>query len=294
MDRRFDRHLAEHDGVATTAQLRGLGATRHDLRRWAETGTLIRLRPGWYARPDVEQDVRCAVAAGGAMSGSAALARHGLWIPAGEPFQVRARERARVARLTIPAPPGGEPAAIEPYALPRSRDLPVVRAVDEAPTALLAAMLSRPRDTAVILADSALHTRRITWGLLRRVAERAGYKGGEVLSRVAGTAESGTETCFRLWLVAHGIRFRAQARICRGCRVDFLIGDRLIVEIDSRMHHTDPSAYAKDRARDRMLLRMGYRVLRLTYAEAMHGLDEVGRDVLALIRRREHLGPLAA
>lgn len=109
-----------------------------------------------------------------------------------------------------------------------------------------------------------------------------------MLPFISDDAGSGTETLFRLWLVRNGIKFRTQVSIPLVGRVDFVIGERLVIEIDSKAHHTSSENFSNDRRRDRLLTAQGYRHVRLTYAEVMFRLEEVGQDILALIRRDEH------
>ena len=52
-------------------------------------------------------------------------------------------------------------------------------------------------------------------------------------------------------------------------RVDFLIGDRLIVEVDSEEFHHNPAAFEEDRRRDQQFVAWGYTVIRLTYRQVM-------------------------
>lgn len=81
---------------------------------------------------------------------------------------------------------------------------------------------------------------------------------------------------------------RAQVEIPGVGRVDLLIGRRLVIECDSRAHHTGEAAYESDRTRDRKLVRMGYLVIRLTYQQKLNDWPNVEADILALIRRDEH------
>ena len=55
--------------------------------------------------------------------------------------------------------------------------------------------------------------------------------------------------------------------------------ERLIVEVDGATHSTE-AEIANDRARTAELGRQGYRILRITNDEVLHGMDEV----LTLIR----------
>ncbi len=54
-----------------------------------------------------------------------------------------------------------------------------------------------------------------------------------------------------------------------GIRVDLMIGERLIVEVDGREHHSDPVAFERDRVRDARLSALGYRVLRFSCNQVM-------------------------
>ena len=105
------------------------------------------------------------------------------------------------------------------------------------------------------------------------------------LANVAGASESGTESIFRWGMLAAGIRFRQQVRLGPD-RVDFLIGERLVIEIDSRAHH-DPT---KDCERDARLGILGYRVLRFMYSQVTGDWATVLAAVLAAIARGDHLG----
>jgi very-short-patch-repair endonuclease len=92
-----------------------------------------------------------------------------------------------------------------------------------------------------------------------------------------------------LRLRAAGIRLRTQVVIPGVGRVDFLVGDRLIIEADSREHHL--SAYQADRTRDRVAIGLGYLVIRLTYEDVVYRWDTVYRDIQSVIQRRAHRSP---
>jgi very-short-patch-repair endonuclease len=60
---------------------------------------------------------------------------------------------------------------------------------------------------------------------------------------------------------------------------------RLIVELDSRSFHDNPTAFEVDRARDMRLQVAGYRVLRITYRRLAEHPVEVAAAIGALVRR---------
>jgi very-short-patch-repair endonuclease len=68
-------------------------------------------------------------------------------------------------------------------------------------------------------------------------------------------------------------------------RVDFVIGDRLVVEVDSEQYHTDPAKYEGDRRRDAALSILGLRVLRFSYHQIMDEWSTVDRAVMAAVAR---------
>ncbi|MGJ3510117.1 endonuclease domain-containing protein [Enemella sp. A6] len=112
-------------------------------------------------------------------------------------------------------------------------------------------------------------------------------------SRLAGLLDasgSGTETLVRLRLRGLNIKVRPQVRIKDVGWVDFVIGDRLVLEVDSREHHASRSGYHNDRRRDKRLVELGYLVLRITWEDVMFEWDSVVQSILALVRARKHLG----
>lgn len=103
-------------------------------------------------------------------------------------------------------------------------------------------------------------------------------------------SESGTETIIRLRLRGLKIALRTQVDIPGVGRVDFLVGDRLIIEADSVEHHLPK--YQSDRRRDRVATGLGFLVIRLTYEDVVYRWDVVVKDILAVIRRRDHRKPI--
>ena len=114
-------------------------------------------------------------------------------------------------------------------------------------------------------------------------------QAARILQRVELGAGSGTETRVRLMLRRLRIRFVTQCVIRGVGRVDFLIGDRLILEVDSRSHHTSLEHYAKDRRRDAEAAAMGFMTMRTTFEEVMYDLAVLEQRILAIVRSRDHL-----
>ncbi|MBN9170991.1 MAG: DUF559 domain-containing protein, partial [Microbacterium sp.] len=66
-------------------------------------------------------------------------------------------------------------------------------------------------------------------------------------------------------------------------RVDFLIGDRLLVEVDGRQNHDGPSMRHKDLVRDAAAATWGYVTLRFDYAMVVHDWELVEAAILAQV-----------
>lgn len=269
--------LATHHGVVSTTQLIHIGLTKWDIQQLVDSGRLTRVRRGWFARPTATGEARRAVANGGALSCISALRLHGLWTP---PFHgLHVRRTKHHSRFSLDCRPFG------PL-------LPVRRSVDPIGIALLAAARCQPIHEAVVLLDSALNLRKITQQDLVDLLIGQPKRVSRLLSLI-DTAESGTETYVRLRLRSRGIKLRPQFVIPGIGRVDFLVGERLVIEADSRSHHDNPEAYHRDRLRDRRLRTLNFNVVRLTYGDVMNRATWAAAesDLLAQIRRGDHRWP---
>jgi very-short-patch-repair endonuclease len=140
---------------------------------------------------------------------------------------------------------------------------------------------------AICAIDSALARELCTSEEIRR---HLSSRGGAVLDRCDGRAESGVESIFRVRALGEGFVFRIQVPF-PGSRVDFLFGDRLIVEVDGSEHHAGAEAFKRDRERDAWHAALGYLVMRFTYEQVIHRWTEVNSVLRLLIQRGEHLDP---
>lgn len=104
---------------------------------------------------------------------------------------------------------------------------------------------------------------------------------------VDGRCESGTE--FMAWhRMLRSLGARRQVGIPAVGRVDFMLGERLIVEIDGREFHDTASTFESDRRRDAMLSALGYRVLRFSYTQVVERWAEVETAIRAALARGDH------
>ncbi len=99
----------------------------------------------------------------------------------------------------------------------------------------------------------------------------------------AALTRSALEDAFLALCDEHGLpRPHANAVVC-GLEVDFLFPGGLVVEADSRRHHTGALAFERDRERDARLLVAGFRVLRLTHRRIAGEPAAVARLVRAAL-----------
>ncbi|NLT26862.1 MAG: DUF559 domain-containing protein [Microbacteriaceae bacterium] len=240
----------------------------------------MRIRRGWYRHRDVEPlaVVLRAVAAGGVLTGASALAVHGAWDLGGD-LDVRAArlgliaERAGVRRVVLPGPDARRCTA----------------AVDALKLAFRVALRTLPERELVMVGDSLVQRGLASRATLVGLADGLGPGARTAVSRIDGRCESGTETIARLWLESHGIPHIPQHVVPGVGRIDFLIGDRLVLEVDSIAHHTGEDRYQADRTRDQLLIALGYTIVRVTYEDVMHRWPTVAKRLLAVIARGEHL-----
>ena len=141
--------------------------------------------------------------------------------------------------------------------------------------------------------ESALHTGVLTGagrGELRaRITESARW----LVDLARSDAESGLESLLRLRLQRLGLRLRTQVEIPGVGRVDFVLGDRIILEVDGRQGHDDAEGRHRDRVRDVVAAAHGFETLRFDYALIVHDWPTVQQAILAKVARRSHLDPWA-
>ncbi|KQV26171.1 endonuclease domain-containing protein [Yonghaparkia sp. Root332] len=128
--------------------------------------------------------------------------------------------------------------------------------------------------------------------LIRRVPEQASELrrrfGVDEWEGVDGRRDSGTETVFSVRMLRLGIAPLRQVPLPGVGRVDFLIGRRLVIEVDGRGYHDLADQFERDRARDAAISSGGRRGLRFSHDQVLHRWAEVEHAVLAAIERGDH------
>lgn len=260
-------------GIFSTRLLRAHGLGQADVRRALAAGALNRVRRGWYCTPYAAPEVVTATRVGGRLTCLAALKSHGAWTLDDTALHVRVADGVSVLHQ-----PG-----VRIHWTPE-RVGPGVDSVEEALVTAVACVDFR----ALIVAVDSLANRGILTPIRLQAVLGVTPRGRRVLAVHDPQAESGIETLVRLALRRHRVRARSQVVIPGVGRVDFLIGDRLVIEADGYDWHGDRAAFERDRERDRELVRRGYVVIRASYRQVMTSLDAVVSAALDVIRRREH------
>ena len=139
----------------------------------------------------------------------------------------------------------------------------------------------------VILCDSVMNQTGWTVEELVSGLRPLSRRAQTALNRCDGRSQSGTETAVRLRLRARGFDVDVQPRVPTVGQVDLRVG-KLLIECDSRMHHTGVDTYQKDRDRDRAALLRGDLTLRLTYRDVFHDWADTEGAIVSLTRSRRH------
>lgn len=270
--------------VVRRSHLISLGYSHNDIRSAVRRDGIVRVRHGWYAHPDAHPAVLAVSRSGAVVSCVSALSHHGVWSPVsfdrGHTVHSRRTEHRDRRRLPIQA-------GVHICRLAERDARPCPAAIDGIDDALISASRCQSRQWLTVLLDSALHLRLRTRSELASLARGADDGLQRALLAATGLSESGTESMTMLGLRRRRLKFRQQVRIGRH-RVDFLIGDRLIVEVDGKEFHHLPDTFEADRLRDRALTAAGYIVIRLTYRQVMRALEEALDDICRVVARGDH------
>lgn len=265
-----------HVGILTIADLRRKGMRKTTIARAVHDGSLARIRRGWYSEPQASQPAIAAVRVGGVLTAGSASPHHGLWTPESDKIHVLVARNA--SRLRMPDPGDDSQPTVCLHWAPGKL---ATKVVADPLQLIVDALHCCGLETAVVLADSALNV-----GVLRLAQLQAVVP--EVARWCDPKSQSGTETFTRLRLCRKGISVRSQVSIGGVGRVDLVVGERLVIECDSKAFHEGYRS-TRDYDRDMELIRQGYLVLRLKYRHVMFEWPSVESLILEIVRARRHL-----
>ena len=271
--------LAELGGVARTRELMSAGCSHLAIRRAVDGGAAARVRKGLIALPDGDPALTWAVHLGGELTCVSALARHGVdqlrrssvaHVGVASGFTT-AQRRVRGVRLHYTK---GR-ASLSP-----SRVASVARALDDAGRCL-------DERAHLVAVDSALHRGLVVPADIAAMRASGRARRDWLLACMDGRAESPGESLARLDCVERGLAVHPQRFIAGVGRVDLVVEDQVVVEVDGRAHHSDPEAFVRDRRRGRRVVGGGMPVLRFAAMEMLGTSPvDVGAEVEAFLGRR--------
>ena len=277
--------IRSHGGLAATWQLADAGLDRHAIRVALTSGEILRVRQGWYAEVGHHDGLVRAARVGGRITCSTALSFASYWVLSDPTLHVavkRDRTQLRSSRD-----------AHRRLATDRSRIRVHWSDTSSGPpfvtpplTALRHfARCSTPEFFAAT-AESVMHKSPELRPAVRALASSIPRRHRAALEFIDGRCESGTETLFR-WRMRDLITVPVQSQVAMPNvgDVDFLLGDRLVVEVDGKEYHEKTPQFEKDRERDASLSAQGFRVLRYSFGQVIWAWPTVERAVLAALAR---------
>lgn len=250
-------------GAARRPALTRCGIDRAEVLRAVRGGVLSCPAPGVYALPGVPPDVLAAVLRNGRLTCSSAAAHYGLAV-----LSPPARPHLTGGHLTATGPPATLHARRRPVGI----GPPVVGVLD----LVLDAARCLPFHEALVITDSALHRGHLALADLPSSPRGPGSTALLELRRMADPgAESPLETLARLAFARAGWRVRTQVRFAGVGRVDLVVEESVVVELDGHEHHSSRDALDRDRRRGNRLTLHGLPVLRFGYLDVLHHPDEM-------------------
>lgn len=264
----------DRGGVVRVARLSAAGIGRRAIDAATRSGRLIRVRRGWVATRNADPVLVAAARAGVVITCISQAARLGVWVhDAGETFHVAADPKSAGYKP--------EAACVHWFApvVPRDPDA----LVDPIANVLAAVAACEPFEQALATWESALNKGLVT------LEELAGYAWKPAARRILAEAtpfsDAGLETYLRPRLRWLRLPIRIQTWIA-GHRIDALIGDRLVVQVDGA-HHVGAQR-SEDIRHDAELRLMGYHVIRVSYEQMMFGWPAVQDLIMRAVAQGLH------
>lgn len=250
------------------------GITRHAIGKAIAAGDVVRVCRGWVARPGADPLLVQAARTSTLLSCLTQAQRLGLWVLDDGTLHLAARAgstsvRSDHATVHWTLPP-----------VPRHPD----QLVDPMENVLALVAECQPHDRALVVWESAANKQLITRPAMARLPLRP--RARAVLECLTPFADSGLETLVRRRLRFLRLPILAQAHL-EGRPVDFLIGERLVLQIDGA-HHVGPQRDA-DIEHDRRLMLLGYHVIRVSYLQVIEQWLTVQEQVMLAVAQGLHL-----
>lgn len=250
------------------------GVKGHLIEKAVAGGSLVRIRRRWVAIPDADPILMAAARAGVVLSCVTQARRLGLWVLDDGAFHVAAR--AHAGRIAV-----AERTVVH-WAEPLVARGPGI--LEDSIENVLAAVAScQPYERALAIIESAIRQGRIEPAAFRRLALPARAK--DLLDAAQPYSDSGLETFIVPRLAWMKVRIVPQVWIA-GHRVDFIIGERIALQIDGG-HHVGRQR-TSDISHDARLMLMGYHVIRVGYEQIIDDWPAVQDTIMRAVAQGLH------
>lgn len=274
--------LRTGDGVAHRDDLLRAGFPVSMLRAFVRAGRARLIRRAWIALPDADPQLLTAAQAGGRLTCSTLARRRGWWIPESATRGIHLHLHPRAGSARLGTDWGGVLHWARPVTPMGGNSL-----VGNLEDALAHIAVCERFDDALVLWESAARIEKLAAAYLRSLpwttaAARA------LAERVTGLSDSGLETIVVEPLRRWGLRVRQQV-VLAGRRVDVLVGELLVVQLDGYEFHSSSAQRTSDIAHDAELRLRGYTVLRFSYAQVVHDWPGVERTIRRAVAAGLHL-----
>lgn len=269
--------MRERRGVAHSSDLRAAGYSAWAVRTAIQEGNLERVHRSWLVSADCSPERRAAARVSGRITCVTAARERGLWTPDAQQIHVAVAptaSRNAGAGLNVHWAQG-------PLAVPRfSTEEPLLNVLFHVARCLDPSEAAPVWESALRKGYvSLVQLRRTQWGALRPA---------QVLEIVGSLSDSGVETTFVRIARACGVEVRQQV-IIDGHRVDALIGECLVVQLDGFEFHGAAKDRRRDLRQDARLTLLGYTVLRFDYQQVMFDARYVMETLMNAIAQGLHL-----
>jgi very-short-patch-repair endonuclease len=269
--------VTNRGGIVHRSDLLDRGVSAAAIRAAVTAGRVRRVRRYWIATDAAPAELVVAAQVTGVISCVSAARHRGWWMP----DDVAAGIHVRVASHARP-PVDAVAHWDRPIVTTDPRVL--VESIEDALNHIAGCL---PREAALTIWESAARIEELSPESLRRV-QWTTRAARECAESITGLSDSGLETLFVVRLRPWGIPIRQQI-VLAGKRVDVLVGDRLVVQIDGFAFHSTAADRGRDVAHDRELSLRGYTVLRFTYAQIVYDWPSVERAIARALATGAHM-----
>ncbi|WP_053384478.1 type IV toxin-antitoxin system AbiEi family antitoxin domain-containing protein [Leucobacter celer] len=265
--------LSSEGGVARASALLARGASEYRIAAAIGRGEVTRPRRGWLALPGADPELLYAARHGVVLSCVSQARRLGLWTIAVPQRHVAASSAARAeapgcvvhwGHPVVPRAPG----ALE----------------DPIQNVLQYVAGCQPLERALVIWESALNKRMVDLASLSRLPFRG--RARHLLEVSRPFSDSGLESLAASRLRWLRVPLLPQAHLF-GHRVDLLIGERLVLQIDGADH--TGKQRDEDNEFDAFLKLRGYHVIRVGYTQVMFHWHEIQLQVMEAVAQGLHL-----